>query len=66
MAENIIQKNTNTENIISTRLKEQFEEIKNNLEIFQNLKENEKLGKEVLENNKKKYYKVENSRTLWI
>jgi len=35
----------NTKNIVSTRLKEKFEEFKIKLEIFKDLKENEKLGK---------------------
>lgn len=66
MSETQLKKNENSDNITSTKLKEQFEEIKNNLEIFQNLKENEKLGKETIDNNKKIYYKVENSQLLWL
>ena len=55
----------NTKNIVSTRLKETFEDFKIKLEIFKELKENEKLGK-VEEEGKNVYYKVESSKTYAI
>jgi hypothetical protein len=59
-------KNTgNAKNIVSTRLKEKFEELKIKLEIFKDLNVNEKLGK-TEDEGKKIYYKVESSKTYAI
>mgnify|MGYP006152374447 CR=1 FL=1 len=55
----------NTKNIVSTRLKENFEEFKIRLEIFKDLKENEKLGK-VEKDKKNIYYKVDASKSYAI
>jgi len=41
-----------------TRLKDNFEKNKNNLEIFKELKEGEKLGKQINSEGKPEYYKV--------
>jgi hypothetical protein len=41
-----------------TRLKDNFENNKNNLEIFKDLKEHEKLGKLISKEGKPEYYKV--------
>jgi len=41
-----------------TRLKDNFENNKKNLEIFKDLKEHEKLGKQISQDGKSEYYKV--------
>ena len=52
--------------LTSTRLKENFEKIKKNLEIFKDLAENEKLGKQVNKNGEPEYYKVAEYRGMFV
>ena len=50
----------------TTKLKEDFEKNKLNLEIFKDLKENEKLGKQINSKGEAEYYKVQEYPGLWL
>lgn len=50
----------------TTKMKEEFEKNKSNLEIFKDLKENEKLGKQINSKGEAEYYKVQEYSGLWL
>ena len=52
--------------LTSTRLKENFQKNKKNLEIFKDLAEKEKLGKQVNKNGETEYYKVKEYRGMFF